>query len=527
MEYIKKHKFIIILFIIALIRLLLSFKLPLFYNGLMKYDDELMINQFDNLIKGNYLGNYSYSTLVKGFFYPLLLALSYIMKLNFSVFFTTLYILACIYLTSSLKKIINNKVFSFIFFIIILFNPISYSSDLFQRLYRNSISVSELLFFLGTIIRIVSDKKNKIINYFILGIILSIMYLTREDNIWTIPVLMLLFIYKLYKNIKIKNIIINLIPIIILIFSLNIVSFINYKYYGVYTYNELKNTNFKDAYINILRIKEDKKIDKVSINKETFYKLLDNIDIPGIDKKFIDKIYKKYADTSGEIDNGNMVWYFRNWIYINNKFKSGKEANEYFDKLNKEIERLFKEGKLETEFTIPSINFSTPTISELKKYPKSIAKAVLYTTTYQNVKTMPKIEETDRIKNIQYSKKYNIFSIEYRDYRHTDNIIDNNPIKYEIIRQIYMYLTIIFIVVSIIIYLKNIFKFDELNIIIDLILISYLVIILGVAYTDVTAFHAIRYMYLGNTYILQSLFILLNLYRLFTNKNVFFTKIKK
>ena len=514
MKYIRKYWFIILIVFIIFIRILLSYKLPNYYLNLV-HDDKLMINQVDSLLKGEYLGSYSITTLVKGFFYPLLLAFSYLIKVNFNIFLTILYILSCTYFTTSLKKIINNKYLLLIIFTVLLFNPISYSADLFQRLYRNSISVTELLFFLGTVFRIVFDKKNKVINYIFLGIILSIMYLTREDNIWTIPVLMLLFIYKLYKNIKIKNIIINLIPILILVLSLNIVSFINYKYYGVYTYNELKKSNFKDAYINILRIKEDKKYDKVSINRDTLYKIVDNTKVLGISRNDI-TFY--YLFTDGEIDNGNIVWYLRAWIDKYYNFKDGKEANIYYKKLNNELERLFKEGILESEFTIPSINLNTPTISELKKYPKSIAKAILYITTYQNVKSIPQLKETDKITNLEYNDKYNVYSLSYKDYRHTDNMISSNPLKYEIIRQIYKYFTIIFSIVSIIIYLKNIFKFDELNIIIHLTLVSYIIILLGVAYTDVTAFHAIRYMYLGNVYFLQSIFILLNLYRVYNRK---------
>jgi hypothetical protein len=101
--------------------------------------------------------------------------------------FTILYILAVIYFVRPFEKLIRNKYFMFIFYILLLFNPITYSSELFQRLYRNSLSIIELLFLLGILIRIIlSDDKNKksIINYILLGIMSSIMYLTREDNMW-------------------------------------------------------------------------------------------------------------------------------------------------------------------------------------------------------------------------------------------------------------------------------------------------------------------------------------------------------
>ena len=74
-------------------------------------------------------------------------------------------------------------------------------------------------------------------------------------------------------------------------------------------------------------------------------------------------------------------------------------------------------------------------------------------------------------------------------------------------RQIYKYVTIILSIISLIIYVKNIKKFDDINKILHIVLISYLLILFGVTYTHITAFYSIRYFYLGNVYILQNIFI--------------------
>ena len=515
MKTLKKYRFVIAIALIILIRFLFSYKLPSFYLKNLAFDDNLMVSQYKSLLDGSYLGNYSEYTLIKGIIYPLLLYVSHIIKLSYSSFFTIFYILSCLYFILSLKKIIDNKKILLIIFILLLFNPISYSSDLFQRLYRNSISIIELLFFLGIIIRIIVDKNNKFINYIILGIIISIMYLTREDNIWIIPILLFVFIYKLYKNVKIKNILINLIPIFILILSLNIVSYINYKEYGVYTYNELKSSSFKDAYINLLRIKEDKKYDKVSINKSTFYKIIENSDILGFDKKFIDDTYKRFSDSNKEINNGNIVWYFRRWIYQTHKFKDGKEAEKYFKKLDNEIDKLFKENKLKKETILPSVFINTPRKEYIKKMPKAYLDTILYTTTYRNIKTVDKIIKNDKVNPVIYDDNTNAYSVNYYNYQHTDIMFNYNNIKYETLRLFYQFFISIFSIVSLVIYFINIKKFDILGIIINILLLSYFIIISGIVYTHITAYHAIRYMYLGNIYILQELFIILNLYRLY------------
>ena len=210
--------------------------------------------------------------------------------------FTILYICSCLFFTYSLKKIIKDKRMLIFILVILLFNPISYSSDLFQRLYRNSLSYVELLLFLGATINILASKQNNILNYIFLGIIMSIMLLTKEDNIWTKIILIFIIICKLYKNLKIKNILITLIPIIVVILNLNIVSYLNYKHYNIYTYSELSNSYFKDAYTKILQIKDDEKIDdQVAIPKSAFYKLADNSKVFGFSRKEIDNLYNLYA----------------------------------------------------------------------------------------------------------------------------------------------------------------------------------------------------------------------------------------
>ena len=132
MKYIKKHWYIIVVLLLVIVRFLISYKLPNFYIHGMAYDDNLMISQFKSIVNGDYLGNYNNTTLIKGFVYPYVLALSDILKINFNTFLTILYILSCIYFVKSLKNIVDNKYALLIVFTVILFNPISYSSDLFQ-----------------------------------------------------------------------------------------------------------------------------------------------------------------------------------------------------------------------------------------------------------------------------------------------------------------------------------------------------------------------------------------------------------
>ena len=511
-QFLIKYWFILAIIVVIVMRVLLSFGLQSFYLSNLRYDDSLMINQLKSLNNGEYLGEYKDTTLIKGIAYPVFLYIANLLNISYSMLLTILYILACLYFIYSFRKIIQNKFVLFTIFVFLVLNPISFSSDLFQRLYRNSLTIIEMLFFFGTVINIISKKERNVLSYIFLGIITAIMFLTREDNIWAIVIYSILVIYKLYKSFKIKNILQVLIPVVTSAILLNTVCYVNYKNYGEYTYNEITNSSFKKAYIKILQIKDDEKKDKVAIPKSTLYKLSENSKLFNLPKRFIDEKYKQLSQGTDEIYNGNMVWYLRYWIYKRNNIKTGEEANKYWNDLANEIDELFKEGKLEKEFAIPSTKINMPTLNELKELPKNLVEAIAYTTTYKNVKSFM---ASDLEQRGSYNEKVNAYSIFYSNYHNAENMIKNNPIGFEIIRNIYKYFTMVFSIVALAIYIWHIKVKDKLNLILHIIIITYAIIICGITYTHTTAHDAIRYCYLGNIYILQNLFILLNIARLY------------
>ena len=517
-DFLKKYWFIIGIILISITRFIFTYKLPSFYLYRMSHDDDLCIKLLYSLLKGKYLGKYCIRTLIKGPVFSFVMLFAVVYKLGFSSLFTILYILSCIYFLYSLKNIVKDKRYLLIIYLFLIFNPVTFSQDLFQRLYRNSISINELLFFLGTVIRVITFKDKKIINNIFLGIIMFIMFWTREDNLWVYPIILFLIGYPVYKERKIKTLLICLIPIVILELSLNIVSLVNYKYYGIYTYNEIEKSEFHNTYKKILQIKDDEKIHMVSIPKSTLYKLVDNTKTFNLTKKEIDRFYREYEyyedeRTKGEIYNGNIVWHLRNMINKKNKFKSGKESEEYYKKLGQEIDELFENKTFQKEFVMPSTYMAVPMKEDIIILPKKVMETIVYTTTYKNIKTLTK---TDKY---IYNEKIDAYFFAYKDYHDTVSIVKKNSLKYEIIRVIYEVLTIILSIVCIGIYIKNIKKFDYISIISHLLIICYMLIVGGVAYTHISSFNAIRPLYLANVYIMQSIFIMLNMYRILKIKH--------
>lgn len=74
LQFIKKYNFIIFIIVFSLIKNLLVTQLPIVALPEQSYDDNLMFQMAQNIREGHWLGQYNSNTLVKGAFFPLLLA---------------------------------------------------------------------------------------------------------------------------------------------------------------------------------------------------------------------------------------------------------------------------------------------------------------------------------------------------------------------------------------------------------------------------------------------------------------------
>ena len=75
--------------------------------------------------------------------------------------------------------------------------------------------------------------------------------------------------------------------------------------------------------------------------------------------------------------------------------------------------------------SIPSVFINIPTKEELLDLPKNYIKAIIYTTTYNNIRTYSK-KELENMKKTEYNHKYKAYSIIIHDYRHAENMITKN-----------------------------------------------------------------------------------------------------
>ncbi len=523
MKGIFKNKILIALILLSIIKIILCAFLPMFYVENFPYDDALMIKQANLLYNGEYLGDYNTFTLVKGFFFPLLIAFFHFLHIPIGVGLSTLYVLACAFFCYIIKDVFKDKKWIYVLYILLLFNPISFASETFERLYRNSIGPTQILLLFGFLYGVYKNKsvKSLVLNLLGVGFVLVSFILTREDFIWVMPAVFIIFIVFIFKNRNLKCLYL-LIPIFIVIGSLTITSFINKNYYGIKVNNELNESNFKKAYLEILKIKPDKYIPRVSIPKSSIDKALEASPTFSILKDDINELYavggENYKD---EIADGYLFWLLRITVSGHGYYDDALKAEEFWGKVYNEL----KTSDLETRWVISSIFVSPVTKQNITDFGLELPKMFGYILSYDDVKTFSHDDLETSKNSVIYnhnprSKNYGF----YKDYKavimlDVNGTADINKVSYKGVSGVFNIITLGYKWISIVINILGIFcfiillvqkKYKKLLMPI-IILFSFLAIVCGVTYTHVSAFEAMRYFYLGPAYILLITFSLISI----------------
>lgn len=539
METLKKYKWLIIIILICIIKIIFTSVQDINANISLLYDDTLIVKQANSIISGNWLGEYNCLTLVKGAFAPLFIAFLNIIQVPFLIGQEIMYDISIIFLTLVLSKKIENKKILVIISIILLFNPIMYCSELI-RVYRDGIYVSLIVFLIALTIGLFLNRKEKIkkiVLYQIgLGFALSAIYLCREDFIWIIPYLIGTVIITICYILrdkelhnKIKRVNTYFIPICIFTISILTVMSINYKYYGVFQLNQYWGKEFKEAYGALTRIKVEEKR-KVPITREalsiaykispTFAELKDYLE---------GEEGKKWAmcgdGDSVEIQGGWIHWAIIRAVESKGYYKDAKTANEFYRRVSDEINKACDEGVVDAYPKRVSNTGRFDVEDIINTFKKSI-DTIKYQSKYYLVKikgTPPRtIKENDEkiVKTFQNVTNQNVISGD--TYKGTENKIKvnvlNNILKtYQKINPILFFVSIF---ISIIYIINNFIKKDKKEfvwILLGLWGIYYSRIFI-ITFTNITMYtEAINISYLAPTYVIQLLISMLTILLLLKN----------
>ena len=538
-NFLSKNKKILIicfsLIILSFLKQILVQGFPILPLTSAGEDDGLMVKWAYSILDGNWLGEYTYNTLMKGPVFSLILVLLYKLNIKYLTFITIFYTVSCLLLILAIKDLFRNKYYLILIYGIILFNPIMYSSEVFQRVYRNSLIPSFALIipacYFGMYLN--RNKSNiKFILWSLLGSInLSLFYYTREDSMWIMPFIFfisLVIIITLIKKFKLTNIIkiiFTVIPIISLTCFGEWIAEKNYEYYGLKTKNVLSDSYFTDALHAIYAVRPNKIVDCVTVTQEKIARM------STVSPSF-NKLYPQISETiggfgfldrvphDGECEDGWVIWAIRQTA-VTLGYTSLEQEQELYRNISIELNQAMDDGLLERQFTLPSPLLSPPRKSYILKTMKSFIEGTIYISTFKDISITNNeiVEKTVDVRDAvgKFETITNERALYYLN-QSADNIEQNNYINsLQTKTNILNGLTKIYSVIGVILFVSGAVSYIILTVMLiknkrkrnyyfekwivcSGILGALFTLLAGVSYNDAATAYSIRVLYLCGTY---------------------------
>jgi hypothetical protein len=351
--------------IMVLVKLWLVEGQNLYARGLLSYDDLLFVSLADYLLKGQWLGPYDTVTLIKGPFYPMWIAFSFTLGLPLLSSEHLLYIAACLVLVIAIRPVANRPLFLLSAFGFILFNPLSYNIHVMTRVTREGIYPALTLLVASTAIGMLVRQESSARFLWLwscgLGLSLAAFWLTREEGVWIVPLLGLLFafaVYRLWRSKPVdwkKKLAYWGLALVIWVALTGLVSGMNRNYYGLFAKTELDAPAFKSAYGALTRVKSKTWYPMIPVTKRARMQIYDVSPAFAELKPYLEGergqlwagLGADIKEIRKEIKGGWFVWAFREAVALAGYYSAGRFPEEYYRRLAEEIDRACEAGHLE------------------------------------------------------------------------------------------------------------------------------------------------------------------------------------
>lgn len=253
----------------------------------MSHDATLFLRQAMTLLEGNWLGEYTQTTLMKGPMTPIWIALVNLSGIPLLTANHALYIGACVISIFAFRRLTTSNWYILFVFLLLLFSPYSYMYEPIASGYRAMLHHPIVLGLFAVLIILLLDysQNRKVSTGYCItcGLLLFVFWNNREEGIWVLPFLLLLVVALVlfsWREIKqLQPIVLTklfrlvLIPLIIWWTGTYALAWKNYKEYGVFAVVELKTQEFQRAYGGLIGIDAENWHPQIAAKKDVLDKL--------------------------------------------------------------------------------------------------------------------------------------------------------------------------------------------------------------------------------------------------------------
>ena len=416
----KDKQFLLFAIFFLIIKLILMKDITIYAITTAFADDQLMVHIAEKLLRLNWLGGYNHYTLAKGCFFPFFLAVGKFFHIDFISCVQILYALSCYLFLRAIRPVICFQWTIYPFYLLMLFNPIMASSEVIQRVFRNSITPAQVLLVFGGqfgfYLRYQYDKKISMKWAIVTTCGFISLWFSREDTIWVVPFLIVsavviflkAIIHGFFHNVKCKKrvqyIIILLLPFLALPACRLPITLINGVVYNSWTDNELTHGAFPKVMNALYAIDMEEPTPYTSISREKIEKVYEISPTLASIQDSLDAVMDLYAAQSGRIEenkkygnveNGWFFWALRDAVQLEGYYKDGRTADRFYQAIHNEIEIAFKNGKLRQQATMPSALMPPWQSGMLSSLLSTIAQADAYVSSENELFLLDRIAVDD------------------------------------------------------------------------------------------------------------------------------------
>lgn len=403
----KELCFFLILVLLGAGKQFLVYNLPIMAVPRGIHDDWIMVHMADALRNGQWLGEYNDLTLTKGMFFPLYLAVINFLHLSYLNVTAILYTVSCMLFVYALRPLLKKDWACLVLYLVLLWNPVSYSVQAFQRVYRNSISYIQVLLIFGGLLALWLRRREPVRKQLLWLLtaaagMVSFFY-TREDAIWVEPfliVFVLVYLGTMFflwrkehaKAYAVKAVLV-LLPFLCVWGAGQLIAQENYNHYNIRLTNELQKGGFAEMYKSMMAVKPEEDIPGVTMTREKVARMCDECPTlkelePYIHSSRLYWAGSEENEKDWEVRDGWVFWIFRTALMQAGYYTDGETVNRVCLQIRDELETAMDEGRLTRQATMPSTYMSPWREGYLGDLFGALGKAIAYTTTYDEMETL-------------------------------------------------------------------------------------------------------------------------------------------
>lgn len=355
----RKYWFIVAVLIAALVKQILVLGLSIYAIPTAACDDQLLKNWAFSMAGLDWKGAFNEYIFAKEPGFSFFMAVCFRLHLPYIFTVTLGYSVASIIFATSLNKIFSHRIFVFLTYLAVLFNPVSFALSTLQRVYRNGFAMVLALLVFGGLIHmyfsVLEEKQWKFIVWTLLtGLALGYLWVTKSDTVWILPfafaVCGVMFVMLLVKRRNLKSLpryLCLVFPFLSVILFSSIVKFCDSRWYGY------SSVEYYDEVMDALtHIKSDHPDEKISLSREQLRSVCKVSPTLARVQISLENYMKKYGEydthpEDGEVEDGWLGWAMLECFAKADIYESCEKANAFYKNVYEELEAAFADGRLE------------------------------------------------------------------------------------------------------------------------------------------------------------------------------------